>query len=275
MSQSHSRSENEIVGARLRMFREGFCKMSRTAFALSIGIGSERLASYESGRAPLRFELFQRMNREHFINPQWLATGEGPVRFSGPLEGTDYARYIAPETPRARFMDVYKSAIAPYLDLEMMRALIDVNQFMGAVEALERLSTQAVVALPESTRAKLRDVINALEMVLEAAENLRTIESNAVQKALPTASTTTAKTIDTLPGEAYDSATEMKNLWQPWKNRLQKVCAPDGAKARCARELQVSRQLVSKWLEKTEPTADFALRLIGWIEKEERAMAGK
>lgn len=80
-----------------------------------------------------------------------------------------------------------------------------------------------------------------------------------------------AKKVDTAAGSNYEAGTVMKNLWTPWMKRLEKVCAQDGAKARCAREVNVSRQLVAKWLEGTEPTADFALRLILWIEKEEKA----
>ena len=41
-----------VIGSRLRAFREKR-QIPRSGFAVKIGFGSERIASYESGRAPL------------------------------------------------------------------------------------------------------------------------------------------------------------------------------------------------------------------------------
>lgn len=268
MSKVQSRTESEIVGARLRMFREGFCKMSRTAFALSIGIGSERLASYESGRAPLRFEVFQRINREHFINPQWLATGEGAVRFNGPMEGSDYGQHVTVESPRALFMEVYKAAIAPYLNMEMMRAMIDVGQFLSAIESLEQLSTQSVVSLPEATREKLKKLIAALESVMDATENIRTLEAGEVDK-MRAATPRKDTIVDKQPGGVYNESTDMRTRWKDYQKKLSRLCQERGVKAALAKKLGVSRTMVSKWadpVKPSEPTADFAFRLIEWID---------
>ncbi len=72
-----SLSPREIeVCERLRAFREA-SKISRAGFAAGLGIGTERLASYESARAPLRWDVFTKIHERWHINPHWLATGSG------------------------------------------------------------------------------------------------------------------------------------------------------------------------------------------------------
>ena len=79
-----------------------------------------------------------------------------------------------------------------------------------------------------------------------------------------------ASKLDNAPADGYSSTTAMKNLWQPWQKRLDKVCASAGMKARLAREFKVSRQGASNWVTgDSEPTADYALHLIEWIKAEE------
>src|SRR5215218_10484174 len=69
-------TEREIeIGERLRKFRES--KMiPRTRMAVALKIGNERLASYESGRAPLQYSIFREIMRQFGVSPYWLATGE-------------------------------------------------------------------------------------------------------------------------------------------------------------------------------------------------------
>jgi transcriptional regulator with XRE-family HTH domain len=62
------------IGKRLREFRESL-NVGQTALALAIGISRERLASYESGRVPLRWGVFLSIMKRFHLNPLWLATG--------------------------------------------------------------------------------------------------------------------------------------------------------------------------------------------------------
>ena len=48
---------NQAIGKRLRQFRESL-KIARTRFAITIGLSSESMSSYESGRVPLPYEVF-------------------------------------------------------------------------------------------------------------------------------------------------------------------------------------------------------------------------
>ncbi|PWU11891.1 MAG: hypothetical protein C5B50_22445 [Verrucomicrobia bacterium] len=70
-------SEREVgISARLREFRRT-TGLSRVAFAQKAGIDSSILVRYEHGRVPLKYVHAWRLIRTFFINPAWLATGEG------------------------------------------------------------------------------------------------------------------------------------------------------------------------------------------------------
>lgn len=72
------------IGERLRAAREGLL-VSQTRFAVRVGIGRERLASYESGRVSLPWAIAFQIYSTFGINPLWLATGDGEK--IGPLRG--------------------------------------------------------------------------------------------------------------------------------------------------------------------------------------------
>lgn len=81
----------------------------RTALALRLSIGAERLASYESGRAALPwtigFQLCDTLN----VNVAWLATGEGAFdAFVAPA-------FNAQPPPRVRFLEGYEKYYLPAL----------------------------------------------------------------------------------------------------------------------------------------------------------------
>jgi transcriptional regulator with XRE-family HTH domain len=165
------------IGKRLRAFREGK-KITRTAFALSIGIGSERLASYESGRVPLRFEVFASINRLHFINPLWLAMGEGnPYRNAPfPLEG------VAEAIPaRATFSEAWASSLGEaWLDhARNAKALLD--QFGEPWKALHAYLMANPAARNDAAIKKvIRERLGALQA--EIAKILGSTEPSAAPK---------------------------------------------------------------------------------------------
>jgi transcriptional regulator with XRE-family HTH domain len=89
------------IGKRLREFREAL-RISRTAFAFEIAIGSERMASYESGRVPLRWGVFSAISKRFLLNPLWLATGTGSQRLEFPFDESG----LKSVDPRKRFSEV-------------------------------------------------------------------------------------------------------------------------------------------------------------------------
>jgi transcriptional regulator with XRE-family HTH domain len=72
-----SRRELEIC-QRVREVRDIF-KWSQPDFAKELGISRVRLASYEYGRAPIRYWFAQTLCSKFQISQMWLATGQKPI----------------------------------------------------------------------------------------------------------------------------------------------------------------------------------------------------
>jgi DNA-binding XRE family transcriptional regulator len=67
-------SEKEI-GLRLAQVRE-LLLISKSTFALEIGITREKLYNYETGRTPLPWDIGHFVCNAFDVNPLWLATGK-------------------------------------------------------------------------------------------------------------------------------------------------------------------------------------------------------
>ena len=67
------------VCERLKEARENL-RFTQAEFAAEVGIKRQRLASYEEGRAPVRFDLALRICRQFILSEKWLATGKGDPR---------------------------------------------------------------------------------------------------------------------------------------------------------------------------------------------------
>jgi len=71
--------ERELaIGHRLRTIREHL-NLSQTQAATQLGITRERLASYEDGRAPVRFDFALKFCRQFIVSEEWLALGENGI----------------------------------------------------------------------------------------------------------------------------------------------------------------------------------------------------
>jgi len=83
------------IGKRLRVIREHL-NLSQTQAAAQLGITRERLASYEDGRAPVRFDFALKFCRQFIVSEQWLALGESRIiarwmkRLSKPKRSFDW-----------------------------------------------------------------------------------------------------------------------------------------------------------------------------------------
>jgi transcriptional regulator with XRE-family HTH domain len=132
--------EKQICG-RLRLFRE-ILQIPRTKFALSIGISGERLASYESGRARLRYATFAAIHGRYAMNPIWLSAGqEAPI-----IEKFSDADFAARIKPRALFSEVFDRFLSQHLlSARSNKAGKDANlklsADLGNPEVLWRLKT--------------------------------------------------------------------------------------------------------------------------------------
>ena len=125
---------------RLAAFRRE-TRIPRSVFARTVGFGPERLATYENARSPVRYEAFRAISDHFFVNPRWLATGQGSRVLDGPF---DDAAFRARIDGRALLSEVYDRVL------------------QGHFAALE----EAVVDFwlsPEGLLGKLGDFDDALE----------------------------------------------------------------------------------------------------------------
>lgn len=167
-----TKRELEIC-ARLRVFREA-TKIARSRFALAIGITNDRLASYEFGRAPLRYEVFRAINKQFYLNPLWLA-GEDTSANAG--KSFDDSAVLPLIKPRALFSQVYDNHLAKLLEPDRVEA----EQYMEALGNFSKFAlsddgtkffAEHREALPE-IRKRLQSAIQFLDEGLEFAEKIK------------------------------------------------------------------------------------------------------
>jgi transcriptional regulator with XRE-family HTH domain len=238
---------------RLRSFREQ-TKISRTAFALSIGVGGERLASYESARAPIRYEMFLTIAKRYPINPVWLATGFGSASLRDAFDFAALPMQI-PYHPRALFSDVYDTHLKPILE---NKSIIADRKLQQAEHALDDLNKWA------RENAGFKIVPARREWIYRAlAETVATINS-----ADSSEGERAPQFLLTEPSHSGKVAgVTLKSLLA----RLDRITKTPGAKAKLAKFLKAPRESVSRWLSgDREPGGKITLKMLEWVEQEER-----
>lgn len=174
-------SKREIeIGQRLKAYRLGK-RISRAGFAGAIGIGTERLASYESGRAPLKYKVFRLIEKEFHLNPAWLALGGDYQPEANPMRDEELPDNISEQALFSEVFDAHlkqlgedKSRIAWTEwqaiadDLEKMamqaragtvprritqRAVLAIRKLHGQMQAALRLSARVKSLLPQADAA--------------------------------------------------------------------------------------------------------------------------
>jgi transcriptional regulator with XRE-family HTH domain len=259
--------EREIqIGRRLRAFREAK-RISRTAFALSIRIGSERLATYEAGRVPLRFEVFKAISQEYSINPMWLATGEGSPSQSRPLPFDEIELLIPSST---RFSQAYDSHLDALCRNRYSNARVLFEQCLDSWRKMfaflnqspEKISTaelEWLYNLIRSRKSKVREVLNFRDAIERRLHKLRTLARGTKEKA-------DIVLTEVTPARNMAGMTEIAFLLQRLKRALEGVRKGD-----LARSLKVPLPRVSEWLSgRVMPSGETTLRLLHWVEQQEQ-----
>jgi transcriptional regulator with XRE-family HTH domain len=240
--------EREIqIGRRLRAFREAK-RISRTAFALSIRIGSERLASYEAGRVPLRFEVFLAVHQQYFLNPVWLATGEEQQAFDAPIE--DWSR-IASLALRNRwlFTEAYDRALEAFCkdrnrmaDVLAQRVFDDISRLMDLAKEHRNVRARPDIAF------RIKERLKELDVFLESFPGLGLTEAETHAK---------------LPAVKL----QLKSLLAD----LNRVTKEPGMKTKLADFLGAPLASVSRWLSgEREPGGETTLKMLHWVQEQGR-----
>lgn len=140
----------------------------RTAVALKLGIGSERLASYETGRAPLPWIVGERFCELLFVGQTWLATGTDSP------DNCCLLRLDPPPPPVVKFSEAHDNYFMPQLR-EARAALMNDSSAKSSIPLKLRLAIQRVIR-DENLRASPAQwarIMAASSGVLKMLEDLQ------------------------------------------------------------------------------------------------------
>lgn len=268
------------IASRLRGFRESI-GLTRAEMADALGIGLERLASYEDSRAPLRWEVFARIAKRYGVNPRWLARFD--VHIFAPFSE---ALLELPISPRALFSKAFEEHLESRIPTEFSGDELRPDSLCDAsAEVIEQLRNLAV-----SPTANQRAVLSAkwfaprmssiqtqLGFWLGEAAKLPAAKSKGEgedfhdEKAQGSPDVL-YKVVDVLENSEHPSA--MANVtWEELRERLRAVTKSRGAKTAIANDLHVSRQAINKWLDTSkgsEPLANTYLAILDWVRRAEK-----
>lgn len=283
---------------RVRLLREQL-KLSRVQFGGIVGIDSALLANYEQCKARLNYDAARRIIKTFGVHPKWLASGEPPQISPGHLVPHPEILGVG---VRAAFSEVFDEKFKGSLTLEIEadddhRRLHLEWQFkhwierwleevpaerldwlantLAHVDFLQRSSAQQDgpdnIKHRVSRLAQKRPFLNEI-VPLVTAHFARVASQKAADAGKPTG----------LINDLTDSSESFKGIahvkiasqWPELKRRLQKATEAVGAKPALAKVLNVDPTQISQWLSESksarEPGGDYALRMLKWVELQER-----
>jgi len=119
--------------------------MTAAEFARRIGIDSNRLATYEHGRAPIRYEVAASVAKAFNLNLRWIAEGIEPAKYFIYVPGS-IGRQIP---PRSVFSNAYKAFLKPFVE----RHFKEIAKYSGG-----ELDEETLQAFEEMGLSALDDV---------------------------------------------------------------------------------------------------------------------
>jgi transcriptional regulator with XRE-family HTH domain len=275
------------VCERLKEAREHL-RFTQAEFASEAGIKRQRLASYEEGRAPLRFDLALRICRQFIISEKWLATGEGGARLLMDLTGENATFRIPADMAFGAAYDKFLSTrydaicreqgeivrILPKTDdspafwKNLFTMLLD-QWYMTLApkdvsQLLFNLLTGGIVMVDHQSRTGSVPVLVTSEDGTETTfyaireKDAATIMDRAKKKML-----TDSSTSHSMP----DVKSQLRSLLE----RVNHLAQESGKKSELAKFLGAPLASVSRWLSgEREPGGETTLRLLHWVEQQER-----
>ncbi len=281
---------------RVYHIRTQIAKWSQPDLARALGITQNQLAGVEYKRAPLRFSMAKFFCEKFDVNQRWLALGVKPVqpKFDVPME---YSFLVKPNSLYSAVFDGWLDGQTKQIEDSLIEMVGEDNfrtgNFDDAIFSHVRPGSEApvqslvfyvkkVVALqlnqlPDDLRLKYGNaLLKATESFeLKHSKRIAQTQSPAERKFLvdtgglkENALTETSKA-SKLVGEV-----KIAPQWPTLKKRLQKATREIGAKPALAKILNVDPTQISQWLSESqsarEPGGDYALRMLKWVELQER-----
>jgi len=269
------------IGKRLTQFRAEF-RLSREDIARIAQVPADILTRVELARMPLRYDdarkILGALGSPHPrlvwpdlrpINPLWLADGREPVQLEWPLllPRID-ALELPPSLRFSRFVEMHRDLLValtadepdaelpeswlwPYL-LHLTGLQLKAGKLEEAILRVENLFRSSAERLASRSQ--------------RAADCLKRYYAPWPDWAKRFSSRTALTEIS-----VSANLTIMKSPLAQLRERLNQATAAKGGKAKLAEYLKAPRPCVSDWLSgKREPSGETTLRLLQWVEQQER-----
>jgi len=150
-----------VVAERFQVFRESL-HISRAGFAVALGIGTERLASYEAARAPLPYFVFKAAAVKFSLNPLWLVGGDTVSTLLHPYDDSEFAEKIP---QRMTFLEAYVLFLRNAKEEDLIGAAHHIKA------TIKHLEVFRYPRFTEGMNAELKmHLIAALDQTLKAAK---------------------------------------------------------------------------------------------------------
>lgn len=273
------------IARRLRQVRDSL-RLTQTEFAEQIGIRRERLASYEEGRVPLRYDIALRLCHQFITSEKWLSTGQGNPRLLVDLLLDPIAAKIPADRAFSKAFDEafalrYEERIDQCEKAGVLPFVLAPDDSWTRIENLFRgIINGWLEELPEIERGTF--LISLLE---DAKQKMRRrpfaawpdfCRNRAAKQGTPQISATQGNNpskkelADSLQ---YDKLQSVKFDWKWQRERLNRLTATRGAKSALAGRLGVPLSSLSLWLSgEREPGVKIAFRLLAWADEREEKL---
>jgi len=255
---------------RVRLVRV-FQRLSQNDFSKLIGMTRDRLAAIEAEYSPLQFQVGQQICERCNICQRWLAEGMDPV-IGRLVYPADFLVLIKPRQLFSRaYDDTLKDKTTALIE-ESLMATKGIQRYESAGGTAKKAAEHYAGLLRSiwferydiATQGKLFGWLNG------AAGSFSNQNASAI--VFPSGQGQEKTPLDNV--HAPVNSGEVKAQWPILKKRLQKAAEPFGKKSKLAEFLGVKLASVSQWLSDSEsqrePGAETTLRLLNWVEQQER-----
>jgi transcriptional regulator with XRE-family HTH domain len=292
----HSAKAPSTFGERLRWIREKYA-LTLDDFGNQIGVGRSYLSKLENGKRCKTSEQFiYALTHAFEVRRDWLLHGEGSPFTSDSLNATAAKGPLQlPHDPSEdKLRNIFANALlAAGLMFRVKPSILTLARglrketdtggynplqvqtskiFLHEIEAqLERLAKSGCSELAQPIEEILSDLGKLADMAAKVDDEIAAREK--VPVLIPTESV--PKTLSLTIRNVSVTNTDVKAQWPILKKRLQAATANRGGKSKLAKFLGVQVQAVSQWLtdhkeSEREPGAETALRMLNWVEQQER-----
>lgn len=268
---------------RVLYLRKKVLKWSQPVLAMELGITQNQLASIEYKRVPLRMEIARLLCENFDISQRWLALGVLPIH-------PRYDAYMGDSVSVNKnslfswFFDKYLSHETGLVERSIIRATDEaafrkgtfVEHLLADPAKLKMLNPEAIAFF---TKIAINLYINDLpaRLKISYSKALMHATDEFLNKYVKQRAGTVTAPSKEPPKKPVDIFSNKENIEGVKRylpeliKRLKNVTSERGKKAALADFLDVTPAMVSQWLSgDREPGGETTLRLLTWIEQEER-----